>query len=295
MKALGYAFTEAVLSVWRRRGASAMAALTAGVSLFVLGLLLLAGGTVAGLLNRWSAAAEFSVFLTPQASPAERAAIERAIGASGVASGQVFVSADEALRRFSQQFPDLATAASSLPVNPLPPSFEVQLRPELAKDPAVDRLAAQLRQLEGVADVRYDRRWIERLLGLVSTVRTLGLGLVAVLVVASCLTITAVVRLALHARRAEIEIMQLVGAPLAYIRGPFVVEGTLVGLIGAVLALLVLVAVYLWIREPLVAWSAGLVAVEDLRFLTPALALAIVGGGGLIGCLSGLVAARSAR
>ena len=295
MKALAYAFTEATLSVWRRRGASAMAALTAGVSLFVLGLLLLAGGTVAGLLTRWSAAAEFSIFLTSQATPAERDAIERAVSASGLAVGRSYVSADEALRRFSRQFPDLATAASSLPANPLPPSYEVQLRPELAKDPAVDRLAAQLRQLAGVSDVRYDRRWIERLLGLVATVRTLGLGLVAVLVVASCLTITAVVRLALHARRAEIEIMQLVGAPLAYIRGPFVLEGTLLGLIGGILAVVLLLAVYLGIREPLVAWAAGLVDVGDLRFLTPGLVLAVVGGGAVIGCLGGLVAARSAR
>ena len=60
MRALRYAAGEALRSVWRRRGASAMAALTAGVSLFVLGMLLLAGGTMAGLLARWSAAAEFS-------------------------------------------------------------------------------------------------------------------------------------------------------------------------------------------------------------------------------------------
>lgn len=295
MKTLTYALGEAAVSIWRRRGASAMAALTAGVSLFVLGLLLLAGGTIASLLTRWSAAAEFSVFLAAQASPSERQAVDRAIGASGVAASSAYVSADEALRRFSRMFPDLATAAASLPSNPLPPSVEVQLRPELAKDPSVDRLAAQLRQMAGVSDVRYDRRWIERLLGLVGTIRTLGLGLAAILVVASCLTITAVVRLALHARRAEIEIMQLVGAPLAYIRGPFVLEGTLLGLVGGGLALLLLFGVYLGLREPLVAWAGGLVDLGDLRFLTPSLSLAIVGGGALVGCLGGLVAARSAR
>jgi cell division transport system permease protein len=295
VKALAYSASEALLSVWRRRGASVMAAATAGVSLFVLGLLLLAGGTISGLLDRWSAAAEFSVFLTAQATPAERDAIERALGASGVAARQAYVPADEALRRFSKQFPDLATAASSLPANPLPPSYEVQLRPELARDPSVDRLAARLREMPGVSDVRYDRRWIERLLGLVGTVRTLGMGLVAVLVIASCLTITAVVRLALHARRSEIEIMQLVGAPLAYIRGPFVLEGTLLGLMGGLLAVLLLLGLYLGIREPLVAWAAGLVEVGDIRFLTPGHLSAIVGGGAFIGCLGGFVAAQSAR
>jgi cell division transport system permease protein len=272
-----------------------MAALTAGVSLFVLGLLLLAGGTMAGLLARWSAAAEFSVFLSSATTPAEREGVERAINASGVAAGQTYVSADEALRRFSQQFPDLAAAARSLPANPLPPSYEVQLRSELARDAAVDRLAERLRQLPGVSDVRYDRRWIERLLGVVGTVRTLGLGLVAVLALASCLTITAVVRLALHARRAEIEIMQLVGAPLAYIRGPFVVEGTLLGLAGAIIALGLLLALYLGIREPLVAWASGVVDVGDVGFLSPAMIAALLAGGAAIGCLGGALASRAAR
>ena len=295
MKAVGYAAGEAVRSVWRRRGASAMAALTAGVSLFVLGLLLLAGGTMAGLLARWSAAAEFSVFLSSATTPAEREGVERAINASGVAAGQTYVSADEALRRFSQQFPDLAAAARSLPANPLPPSYEVQLRSELARDAAVDRLAERLRQLPGVSDVRYDRRWIERLLGVVGTVRTLGLGLVAVLALASCLTITAVVRLALHARRAEIEIMQLVGAPLAYIRGPFVIEGTLLGLAGAIIALGLLLALYLGIREPLVAWASGVVDVGDVGFLSPAMIAALLAGGAAIGCLGGALASRAAR
>ena len=202
----------------------------------MLGLLLLAGASASHLLERWSAAAEFSVFLADGATPAERAAIERTLGSSGLVSGQAFVPAEEALRRFSRQFPDLAAAAASLSANPLPASYEVQLRPELARDPAVDRLAAQLRQQAGVGDVRYDRRWIERLLAFVGAARAAGLVLVAVLTLAACLTITGVVRLALHARRAEIEIMQLVGAPLAYIRGPFVLEGTLLGLTGALVA-----------------------------------------------------------
>lgn len=295
MNAVAYAISEAWRSMWRRRGESLMAVLTSSASLFVLGLLLLAGGSAGRLLERWSSAAEFSVFLADAASASERAAVERTLGSSGLVAGQTFVSADEALRRFSRQFPDLATAAASLSANPLPASYEVQLRPELARDPEVDRLAAQLRQQAGVSDVRYDRRWIERLLTVVGTARAAGMALVAVLTLAACLTITGVVRLALHARRAEIEIMQLVGAPLAYIRGPFVLEGTLLGLTGATVALAGLTVVYLLGREPLVAAAAGLVAVGDVRFLPIGLAIGLVGGGAAIGCLGGLLAARTAR
>lgn len=295
MRALAYAATEAARSIWRRRAASLMAVATAAASLFVLGLLLLAATSMASLLDRWSAAAEFSVYLADSASPEDRAAIERALAVSGVAAGQTHVPAEEALTRFARQFPDLAAAAASLPENPLPASYDVRLRPELARDAAVDRLAAQLREMPGVSDVRYDRRWIERLLGVVQAMRAAGLVLAAILALAACLTITAVVRLALHARRAEIEIMQLVGAPLAYIRGPFVLEGTWLGLAGALVALALLAALYIAGREPLGAWAAGLVDVSDLRFLPPSLALGLAAGGAVIGCLGGLLAARGAR
>jgi cell division transport system permease protein len=295
MKALAYAFGEAVRSMWRRRGASAMAIVTAGASLFVLGLLLLIGASVAGLLERWSAAAELSVYLAEGASPTERAAVERAIAASGLSAGISYVPADEALRRFRQQFPDLAAAAATLPSNPLPASYDVQLRPDRARDTGVDRLAAQLRQMAGVSDVRYDRRWIDRLLTIVGALRSAGGVLAAILAVAACLTITAVVRLALHARRAEIEIMQLVGAPLAYIRGPFVVEGTLLGLAGALVAMAALGALYWFGRPRLVEATSGLIAIDDLRFLAIAPILGLLAGGAVIGCLGGLLAARTAR
>jgi cell division transport system permease protein len=272
-----------------------MAIATGGATLFVLGLLLWFGASASALLARWSAAAEFSVYLADSASPADRAGIERALAASGLVAGQTHVTSDEALRRFGEQFPDLAAAARSLDRNPLPASYEVRLRPELARDPAVDRLAAQLREAPGVSDVRYDRRWIERLLGLVGAVRAAGLAVAIVLALAAGLTITGVVRLALHARRAEIEIMQLVGAPLAYIRGPFVLEGTLLGLLGGLLALSLLAALYVAGREPLVAWAAGLVEIGDLRFLPASLALLLVAGGAVIGCGAGLLAARTAR
>ena len=104
-----------------------------------------------------------------------------------------------------------------------------------------------------------------------------------------------VVRLALLARRQELEIMQLVGAPLAYIRGPFVVEGTLLGLIGAALAVAALWALYLSGRGPLVAWASGIMDTGDLTFLPAASIVGLLLGGTLIGAVGGGLASREAR
>jgi cell division transport system permease protein len=295
VRALSYFFDEAARSLWRRRGASLLAAGTSTLSLLVLGLFLLASINAARVIERWSAAAEMSVYLTDAVTNDERAAIERALKTNDLVNRHVYVSAGEALRRFSGQFPDLAAAARSLPANPLPASYEVQIRPERARDAAVDRLATRLKTMGGVWDVRYDRRWIDRLIGIVNAARTAGLTLALLLVTASCITVMSVVRLTLYARRQEIEIMQLVGAPLAYIRGPFVMEGTLLGVAGALLAIILLWTGFAASRGRAIAGVAGLVDAGDLAFLPFTLIAGLVAGGAAIGCLGGALAARAAR
>src|SRR5262249_6602599 len=152
-----------------------------------------------------------------------------------------YVSKAEAAKRFRQDFPDLAGTADRLDRNPFPASFEVRLKPEARlSDVAVDGLADSLSKTRGVADIRYDRRLLGRLNAAIGFVRGIGVLIVAMLALAAALTVANVVRLAAYARREEIEIMQLVGAPLAYVRGPFVAEGVLQGGAGALLALLLL-------------------------------------------------------
>jgi cell division transport system permease protein len=295
VRGLTFFFTEAALSIWRRRGPSVLALVTSGISLFTLGLFLLAGSNASGMLERWNEAAEFSVYLADSTTAEDRTAIERALAASGLVEAQTYLTPAQALDRFGRQFPDLAAAAATLPSNPLPASYEVRLRPASARDAAVDRLATTLRAMSGVTDVRYDRRWIDRLLSLVRVMRGVGFGLAALLACAACVTVMSVVRLALFARRQEIEIMQLVGAPLAYIRGPFIAEGTMLGLAGAFLALAALWAVYASGRGSLTTWASGIVDMGDLHFLPAGFVALMLLGGMVIGCLGGALASRAAR
>ena len=142
------------------------------------------------------------------------------------------MSKADALARFKQTFGELAAAMDGAGDNPLPASIEVRLRPGPARRGARRRAGRQLRQMPGVADVRYDRQWLNRVLSAIAIIRGVGLVLGAILTIAAALTVANVVRLALYARRDELEIMQLVGAPQAFIRGPFVMEGVLQGGVG---------------------------------------------------------------
>jgi cell division transport system permease protein len=149
--------------------------------------------------------------------------------------------------------------------------------------------------MPAVADVRYDRQWIQRLMDAGDVVRTGGFTLAALLLLAAALTVASVVRFALVVRREELHIMQLVGAPIAYIRGPFVVEGLIQGGVGAIVAVLVLWVSFFVARSRLDTFVAGAVGPASLVFLSLPTAALLLVAGMLVGSLGGLIAARSTR
>lgn len=291
MRALAYAFDEALHSLWRGRQSGILSTATIAVALFVLGGFLLVTSNLERLGAEWSRAAELSVYLDDGIAPGERAAIEAALVPGGVVADVEFVSKEQAAIRFRETFADLAEALDTLEQNPLPASYEARLRPGASAGRGIDDLAAELRTLPGVVDVRFDREWLDRLLGAVGVIRAIGLALGGILTIAAALTVANVVRLALHARRNELEVMQLVGAPTAYIRGPFVMEGVLHGGIGALAALAALAGVYLLARGPYLIPLAEAVNLSSVGFLPVELCLLLVGGGMVVGCLGGVMAA----
>ena len=233
VRVLRYSFEEAIASLWRGRRSSFLSVATIAAALVVLGALLLVSWNVQRLLDQWAAAAEMSVYVRDDVTPEARAAVEQMLRESELVGDHEFVSKTEALSRFRRDFADLAGVTERVTANPFPASFEVRLDPDVGDAAAVERLASVLQGASGVEEVRYDQTWLERMTSAVGLLRGVGLMVVLVLVAAAALTVANVVRLACFARRDEIEIMQLVGAPLTYVRGPFVLEGVLHGGIGA--------------------------------------------------------------
>ena len=117
--------------------------------------------------------------------------------------------------------------------------------------------------------------------------------IVLLMAVASALTVANVVRLTALARRHEIEIMQLVGAPFAYIRGPFIAEGLIQGGMGAVVAVALLLATFAGIRARYGAVMADAVGLTGVAFVPTQVLLLLVVGGMALGCLGGFVVART--
>ena len=293
MRAIEYAFRQGSASLWRSRGSSAFAVLAIMLAIIVLGALLIVTWNAEQLLARWSSAAEFSVYLRDDATSDQRGAIETAVDQSGIAEGREFVSKAEALTRFRREFAELSELTSAFDENPFPASIEVRVRAGAEHDIA-EALVKRLLAMPGVADARYDRDWLTRVGAGLGTIRAAGLALALLMAIAAAVTVATVVRLGLRARRQELEIMELVGAPLAFIRGPFVAEGFLQGGIGALLAI---AALWIGFLVAMTWWGtdlSSLLAGGSVQFLPFRLCLYLILGGMLVGSAGGLVAAREA-
>jgi cell division transport system permease protein len=294
MRAIDYALREAWGSLWRSGRSSTFAVLAITLAAVVLGAILLVSWNVDRLLTQWTTASEFSVFLRDDASSEQRGAIEAAIDQSGVTAEREYVSKAQALERFRSQFADLAALTGDLGDNPFPASLEVRVRPEAEQNGRADALVTRIAALPGVADVRYDREWLSRVSSGLNAIRGAGFALALLMALAAAVTVAAVVRLGLHARRDEIEIMKLVGSPVAFIRGPFIAEGFLQGGLGALLAIALLWSGFALARG---LWGGDLTPMLDgvvLQFLPWRLVVLLVAGAMFVGAAGGFAASRHA-
>ncbi len=291
---IGYAFEEALASL-RRSGKSALVSIgTIAIAFVTLGGFLLVSVNVQGMLDRWLEAAEMSVYFTETATDADRRALEQFLNDRSEVAEVEYVSKERALQRFRADFPELADVTGSLGQNPFPAALEVRLQTQAgtSTDAAAEALARDVSGRAGVGDVRFDRRWLSRLLAVVTSARVAGAVVAGILMLGAAFTVGAVVRLSLYARRDELEIMALVGAPFSYLRGPSIVEGLLLGGLGATLALVVVAILYSMLGRWL---GTDLAGVGELRFLGLGEVAIMLLGGLIVGAAAGTLVSRAAH
>ncbi|HKX48338.1 MAG TPA: permease-like cell division protein FtsX [Gaiellaceae bacterium] len=204
-------------------------------------------------------------------------------------AGITFISKAEALEIMRKRNPELTANLAS---NPLPASFDVV--PVRGEDTEGIATGVQKARLAAVDEVRYGKEVSQRILAIARAIQIVFLIAVFVLLAASTILIANTIRLSVHARRREIEVMKLVGASNWYVRGPFMLEGLLTGLAGSIAAVLLLFVS----REIAIPQILGHIQDDaDVRALAFTwTALILVMGGLAIGALgSGLTLRRSLR
>ena len=225
---------EAMVTFQRSPLLSALSVTTIAFSLFALGLFGLVALNIREALERLEDRVEIRAFVAEGTEPEDvvRAAID--IGAyPEVLSAQV-VTQEQALKRAQTElgeFKDVFEGAL------LPASIDLRLKPGLRDPATVKRVSARVKAFPFIDDIRYGEEWIEKLYRLRNIAGIAGLVLGLAFAIVSVIIIGATIRMAVLARAKEISIMRLVGATDGFIRRPFLVEGSIKGVLGGMLAL----------------------------------------------------------
>ena len=239
-------FLSEVLRNFTRNASMQVTAIgTVGITIVLLGVFLFVRSALSGVGTQLLDQIEISAYFAPDATQTQIGAVRRLLTEDPRVASVTFVPKKDGLAELRDRMKG-EIDSSLLTENPLPDKLRIKVR-----DPEnVPAVAASTRRLSGVANVVYGQAIVARLLHLGDVLRRVGLIVIAVFLGVAGVIISNTIRLTVYARRREIGIMQLVGATNTYIRLPFICEGLLDGVLGALLAVLLLAIarVTLWPR-----------------------------------------------
>jgi cell division transport system permease protein len=245
---LGFFLAEAFKNLRLNLLMSVTAVTTTAVCILILGMGMLVDAHVEGIVRNVGQDVAITAFFPEDIGQERIDEVVSSVEGYPEVNESVYVSKEEALEKFRETFAEQPDIAGSISSDVLPASIEIQLNNSSDSNAVADRLRA-----EGFQDdeIRYPQQTVDRL-NQITGYLIWGLrGATALFFVASVLLIFNTIRLSIFARRKEIEVMKLVGASDSFVRTPFVLEGLVQGLIGALPAALLVV----WMNSLFVGWA----------------------------------------
>ena len=290
MERFRYILEDAVSGFRHGRWGTTASVGTITVSFVIVGIFLIITGNLGAMVAEWKDQFQVTVFLEDGITAEQRALVQKRIQSERAVKSVSYTSKEEALALFKRELRGKESLLEGLGENPIPASLQLKIHEQFQTPEGLRQLSTFLSRLEGVEDVQYGQEWVDRLATAVRLLRLLGLSVGLALGLASLLIVSNTIRLAVYARAEEIEVMRLVGAANLHIRVPFLLEGMLMGLTGAGLALLLLFGAYrvtLWQLQlsPGQVFGLGIGS-----FLAPTWAGAMILAGGAVGGFGSLIA-----
>lgn len=223
---------------------------TVAITLFIVGFFIIIVFDIQEILSSIKNQVEIAVYLKDNVSGELKTYLENEIKGWDEISQVNFVSKDQALEKFKKEN-EGSEILKEIQGNPLPASFELELKsPEKVEQVALRFMDKDGNFIEGVDEVIYGQNYVQKLFSITAIVGTIAFLIIVVLLLAAIVLIFNTIRLAIHARRKEIEVMKLVGATNWFVRLPFLFEGFFEGFIGSVISVVLLyfLSNYLLIR-----------------------------------------------
>ncbi|MGH3066475.1 MAG: cell division protein FtsX [Gaiellaceae bacterium] len=229
--------SEAVKSIGANVSTTVASAVSVLIGMFLIGVFIGLGTWLVSWSDDKKRELAVHVFIRDGATPKQVDQLRVLLESDDrvMPGGIDFVSKADALAIMRKRNPELT---QNLVSNPLPASYDVL--PKNGEDTEAIALAVQSSKLAAVGEVRWGKEVSQRILQIARAIQVVFLIAVVILLGASTILIANTIRLSIFARRREIEVMKLVGATNWFVRGPFMLEGVLTGLVGSLAAVLLL-------------------------------------------------------
>jgi len=289
---LGFTLRRVGNSLRRLIWSYVLATATMAVALFVFGWFLLLQANLDQLLREWGEQIQITVYLNKDLVEADTENLRQRLASLPEVAAVRYTSPEQAWREFQSALGRQSALLDGLPRDLLPASFEIALKPAHRDEPVVEELAERLRKEKAIAGVEYPKDWVQRLAMIVLTVQWAKWILGGLMFLATFIIVNGTVKLALVARRDEIEIMQLVGASEELIQAPFVIDGMIQGLTGAVISIAALWGAFALMRSEMPTLAAFLAPRAEPQFLDGWTIMLVIATGLLLGASGSLFSLR---
>ncbi|MGD9208883.1 MAG: permease-like cell division protein FtsX [Syntrophobacterales bacterium] len=233
---LVYFLRKALGNIWTNPFLSLVTLSTIAISMLILGLFSLIYLNVQQSLHQMGGELQITAYLQETISSEQAKVLRSKVADWPEVERITYISKELALARFRSQLREYAGILEGLKENPLPASLEVTLMPQYGRSGNIKELSTRLGRLPGVAEVQYGRKWMAKLRVFIEVMKLVGITVGGLLLIATIFVISNTIKLTFYSRREELEIMRLVGATDFFIKAPFLLEGLLHGLGGALLA-----------------------------------------------------------
>lgn len=233
-----YSFKDAVKSIVRNKTLSIASMATVAATLFILGAITLVVANVDKAVTQLGSMVEARIYLDNDITDSEKKAIEAKINEVEGINSIVYESQEEALENIKGQLNDTTgeLTAGFEEDNPFPASYTVNVK----KPEIIDNVVAAIKDMDGIEEIKDARSLIEKISNLTNSVKIGAVIGFIVFILISLFLIGNTIKITVFTRKREIGIMKYVGATDWFIRWPLIIEGMILGLVGAIIAGIVL-------------------------------------------------------
>lgn len=236
MEHFSYATKTAFHSLMKEKWINLLSILTVAASLLVSAMALITIFNIEGYTRALPERFTMVVYLQDTVSPEDTQKLIAQIKNKDYVSGMRYISKEQALIEMKRALKDVSTVLEGLDENPLSSAIELKLKKESVTAASVARISEDIKKMPGVDGVNYEAKIAETVHLLKTSIENLSILVLSIIIFVVLFIISSTVKILLYRRKAEIEIIKLLGATGGFIRVPFLIEGGVIGFFGGMVA-----------------------------------------------------------